>query len=198
MIRIDKNTLEHAREYAKFAHNSINQKRKYSGEPYWKHPVRVAKIVSFFTNDYSILAASLLHDTVEDVPHITIEEIKANFGPRITILVNALTNKFTKENYPNLNRAQRHAREVKRLSKISNGAKLIKLADLFDNTLDIVKNDPEFAKVYLKEKEDLISHLKVGGRGYILWWIVKIQLRINKIRLKIKKIKNEKNLRKNL
>jgi hypothetical protein len=41
-------------------------------------------------------------------------------------------------------------------------AKTIKLADLIDNSLDIQKHDPNFAKVYMQEKKALLEVLREG------------------------------------
>ena len=43
-----------------------NQVRKYTGDPYITHPVAVAKIVATVTDDEAMIAAALLHDTLED------------------------------------------------------------------------------------------------------------------------------------
>ena len=60
------------------------------------------------------------------------------------------------------NRASRKAFERERLSGVGTPAKTIKLADLIDNSASITEYDPSFAKVYMKEKKDL---LEVLGRG---------------------------------
>jgi hypothetical protein len=53
------------------------------------------------------------------------------------------------------------------MANASPSAKTIKIADLIDNTLSIVIYDPEFAKVYLPEKMDLLQVLKEGDSD--LW-----------------------------
>lgn len=62
------------------------QRRKMSGVPFILHPIEVAAIVGTMTDDKEILAASVLHDTVEDTD-TTLEEIKEVFGKRIYLLV---------------------------------------------------------------------------------------------------------------
>lgn len=157
---MDKLTL--AFEFAKAAHRSINQKRKYSGEDYIIHPIRVVNLLeSVGESDQEVLQAAYLHDVLEDVapvnPVYRAERIKEEFGPRVLELVQELTDEYTSEKYPAINRAARKKQEAVRLSNISVGAMKIKLADLIDNTSDITKNDPGFARVYLEEKRRIIE-----------------------------------------
>lgn len=62
------------------------QRRKLSDLPYILHPMEVASIVSTMTDSQEMLAAALLHDTVEDADS-TFEEIKEKFGKRVALLV---------------------------------------------------------------------------------------------------------------
>lgn len=62
-----------------------------SGEPYYYHPVAVAKIVASEINidDVSVVAA-LLHDTVEDT-EVTLEHIKEKFNDTVAHLIDGVT-----------------------------------------------------------------------------------------------------------
>lgn len=62
------------------------QIRKMSNSPYILHPTEVASIVATMTDDREILAAAVLHDTVEDTD-TTLEEIRENFGKRVALHV---------------------------------------------------------------------------------------------------------------
>ena len=66
-----------------------------------------------------------------------------------------VTDVFTHEAYPELNRKIRKGMEADRLATISDDAKLVKLADMIDNTSSITEHDPGFAKLYLAEKAHL-------------------------------------------
>lgn len=68
------------------AEKHSGQTRKMSSAPYIIHPLEVASIVGTMTDDREILAASVLHDTVEDTD-TTIEEINESFGKRVALLV---------------------------------------------------------------------------------------------------------------
>src|SRR3546814_15286338 len=60
--------------YAAAAHGSIDHVRKYTGEPYIHHPIEVMEIVSSVPHTEDMLAAALLHDTIEDTT-VTQEDI---------------------------------------------------------------------------------------------------------------------------
>lgn len=62
-----------------------------SGEPYYLHPLEVAKIVATeFNIDDESVAAALLHDTVEDT-HITVQDIENLFGSTVSHLIDGVT-----------------------------------------------------------------------------------------------------------
>ncbi len=68
------------------AEKHAGQRRRSTTLPYIFHPIEVATIVSTMTDDQNVLAAAVLHDTVEDTD-TTLEEIEANFGKRVALLV---------------------------------------------------------------------------------------------------------------
>jgi len=135
------------------------QTRKYTGEPYVNHPVEVMQLVSTVTDDPEILAAAVLHDVVEDTP-ATIMNIRIGFSPRVAELVDDLTDVSRPEDG---NRATRKELDRQHTAKASPDAKTIKLADLISNSRSIMKDDPNFAKVYMKEKAALLEVLTEGN-----------------------------------
>lgn len=150
---------EEALEFARRAHGE--QMRKYTEQPYIEHPKRVAETVRTVPHTTEMICAAYLHDVVEDTP-VEIDEIEDRFGKEVARLVDELTDEYMKVNYPHLNRRARKDREVERQAKISKEAKTIKLADVIDNTPDIVRNDPNFGRKYLYEMEKL-TRVLVGG-----------------------------------
>jgi hypothetical protein len=46
---------------------------------------------------------------------------------------------------------------------VSGAAQTIKYADIIDNATDIMKHDPQFARVYCREKEDLLVVMTRGN-----------------------------------
>lgn len=155
--------VERAYVFAKGAHEAVGQLRKYSNDPYIVHPVEVAGIVQTVRHTDEMLAAAMLHDTVEDAG-ITIDEIHRVFGNEVACLAEMLTDvsKATDGN-----RAVRKAIDRDHTAQASRAAKTIKLADLISNSQSIVAHDPKFARVYLREKEALLDVLKDGDAA--LW-----------------------------
>jgi (p)ppGpp synthase/HD superfamily hydrolase len=148
--------LEKAAAFAAMKH--AGQTRKYTGEPYIVHPTAVAEMVKLAGGDEAAIAAAFLHDTLEDTD-TSFSELAAEFGTEIANLVNELTDHFTPTFFPKLNRAARKMLETERLATISKKAKMVKLADIADNTASIVAHDPAFAKVYLVEKAAMLKVL---------------------------------------
>lgn len=163
------NIVEKAKEWAHAAHDSIGQKRKYSGDNYWVHTDRVADALKEAGESEEVQAAGHLHDDLEDVADKNVKFNEAamliDFGTKITELVKEVTNVYTKENYPNLNRAERKRLEHKRLSTISKEAKSIKLADIIDNVTGVIDNDIGFGKVFVFEKSQLLVYLRDGNES---------------------------------
>jgi (p)ppGpp synthase/HD superfamily hydrolase len=153
-----KDIIFRASEFAKRAHGSIDQRRKFTNEPYIIHPEAVAKLVSSVTNDANVISASWLHDVVEDTP-VTIENIYNEFGEVIGSLVASLTD-ISKAS--DGNRAKRKSIDRLHISLASPGAKTIKLADIIDNLSGLSAFKPAFAKVFHTECAQLHEVLKAG------------------------------------
>lgn len=160
--------LSKVTDFATKAHGE--QKRKYSGEPYIYHPIAVMQICLQVTDDFYVLAAALLHDVLEDTA-TTKEEISAFLtdliGPEIAertlVIVEELTDEYTKASYPHFNRKQRKTLERIRHMRMSNDAKTVKYADIIHNWKDISVNDPDFARVYRHECYDLLKLIPGGS-----------------------------------
>jgi (p)ppGpp synthase/HD superfamily hydrolase len=163
------NIADTLKEIAHHWHVTVtNQIRKYSGEPYTVHTNAVRGIFAeYFPDDLIGQAIAEGHDLFEDTPLTPIEltEILIRKGfsaDEVDAVVSGvvhLTDKFTREAYPALNRAKRKAAEVARLATIPVREKNVKLSDLINNTESIVANDADFAKVYLKEKAEVLKVL---------------------------------------
>jgi (p)ppGpp synthase/HD superfamily hydrolase len=149
------NIVERAKKFATEAHCAIGQTRKYTGEPYIKHPEAVVALLrEHGIAEPTTLAAAWLHDVVEDTP-ITIEEIMQLFGPTITSIVMDLTDPSDLKG----NRRTRKAAICERWKGASAAAQTVKCADMIDNTKSIVERDPNFAVTYMREKEALLPIL---------------------------------------
>ena len=124
---------------AHFAAQKHKDQRRKDKEvsPYINHPISVAKIISEIGNieDPEVLAAALLHDTIEDT-ETTVDELIDNFGERVCSLVQEVTDD---KNLPKMERKQR---QIEHAKEISEGAALIKLGDKISNVMDITNTPP--------------------------------------------------------
>ena len=155
-------------EFVKTQHGT--QVRKYTGEPYYNHCVDVANLVQpFDTEGKFLVEIALCHDLYEDtdcdehtlavmLPYFGYTDEEAWF---ISSSVVHLTDVYTKD-FVVLNRKARKEMEALRLSKIEPYLQTVKYADVISNTSSIVEHDVNFAKVYLEEKEYLLSIMNKG------------------------------------
>jgi len=88
--KADLDTVVRAYEFASRVHTGQTRK---SGDPYISHPVEVAGILAEFKIDVSVVAASLMHDVLEDAGNPAEEEarIQREFGEEILVLVQGVT-----------------------------------------------------------------------------------------------------------
>ena len=162
-----KEILDYIEHYADRCHG--DQVRKYTGERYIGHPVRVMRTVQELNPNLPVLAAALLHDVLEDTAVSPAEMEKTLLkvmDPRqaesTMKLVIELTDVFVKKSYPRLNRRMRKEKEALRLSAVSREAQTIKYADIIDNVTDIVSQDADFAKVFVQEAKQLLTAMTSG------------------------------------
>jgi hypothetical protein len=80
-------------------------------------------------------------------------------------LVIELTDVYTKENFPRLNRKKRREKEAARLAACSANAQMIKYADIMDNCRAISGQDSDFAPVFLRECKMLLERMDKGHPG---------------------------------
>lgn len=147
-----------ARVFATAAHAAVSQLRKYTFEPYIVHPTEVAAMVMNHGGTDAMVAAAWLHDVVEDTG-VTLELIRSEFGSEVADLVGWLTDVSRPDHG---NRAARKAVDRAHTAAAPAEAQSIKLCDLISNTRSIVAHDPEFARVYLAEKRELLAVMTKG------------------------------------
>jgi (p)ppGpp synthase/HD superfamily hydrolase len=139
--------------FATQAHALVEQKRKYTGEDYIVHPIRVAKIVEQFGGSDDQIAAAFLHDVVEDTD-VDILDVRMEFGNDIGEIVDGLTDVSQPSDG---NRKLRKAMDRAHSADASAEAQFVKCADIIDNSADISANDPNFSKVYKQEMLELLT-----------------------------------------
>lgn len=137
----DKQLVRRSFEMAAEAHKTMRRK---SGEPYILHPIAVARIcVEEIGMGVRSTICALLHDTVEDTD-ITLQDIRMEFGPEITKIVDGLT-KIS--NVMDANTTQQAENFKKILLTLTDDPRviLIKLADRLHNmrTMDFMKREKQ-------------------------------------------------------
>jgi guanosine-3',5'-bis(diphosphate) 3'-pyrophosphohydrolase len=120
------------------AHKHKDQRRKDAGaSPYINHPLTLATVLreEGGVDDVAVIAAALLHDTIEDTDTSYVE-LRGLFGDEIAEMVIEVTD--TKW----LKKMSRKRLQVSKAARASHGAKLVKLADKISNLRDIVASPP--------------------------------------------------------
>ncbi|HEY5984505.1 MAG TPA: bifunctional (p)ppGpp synthetase/guanosine-3',5'-bis(diphosphate) 3'-pyrophosphohydrolase [Anaerolineales bacterium] len=109
----DRELIQRAFSLAEKAHRG---QTRISGEPYINHCLAVAQILAELRVPPEVVAAALLHDTVEDTP-VTLARIQQDFGDSVAALVDGVT-KLT--NLPRVSRDDQHAEPA---AKVAGGSK---------------------------------------------------------------------------
>lgn len=107
---VDRELILRAYRIADKAHEG---QKRLSGEPYIEHCISVATILAEMCVPPSVVAAGLLHDTVEDT-ELKLEDIQRDFGTEIALLVDGVT-KLTQ--LPRVSRGDQHFSELQDESK---------------------------------------------------------------------------------
>ncbi len=145
---------------AKFAINAHRGgERKGKGFPYILHPMEAAVIVSALTTDPELLAAAILHDTVEDTD-VTIEQIRQEFGDRVASLVHHETSPLPHA-APWRDRKQAQADQI---ASAPRDSKIVALGDKLSNLRAIVAD-------YRQIGDALWQRFRApNGKEDILWY----------------------------
>jgi len=115
-----------------------DQRRKdIQATPYINHPIELAEllITDGQVADIQVIAAAILHDTVEDTV-TTLEELEQQFGTAIAAIVGEVTDN------KQLPKAERKRLQIERAGRCSDAAKLVKLADKICNLRDMLATPP--------------------------------------------------------
>ena len=122
--------------FATEAHKGTERRGK--AYPYIIHPMEAASIVATITNDQEMLAAAVLHDTVEDT-EVTIEQIREKFGERVAELVRHETAPMDES----LTWRERKAIQIRQLADAPYDSKVVALGDKLSNMRAIARDYAE-------------------------------------------------------
>jgi len=144
-------TVLRAAAFAAEKHRN-GRRKDVEASPYINHPIQVAHIlVQENIDDPEVLAAALLHDTIEDT-NTTLEELEIVFGYEVANIVAECTDDKA------LHKLDRKQAQIDHAATISPKAKLVKLADKIDNVSDINRAPP--AGWSLERKREYIDWAK--------------------------------------
>lgn len=135
------------------------QLRKDGRTPYVAHVYRVTLIVRdlFGCDDEAALAAALLHDIIEDTAS-DYDDIAEAFGTNVADLVAALTKNMA------LPEDVREREYDDRLARADWRARLIKLADVYDNLMDQERRTGEAPETLARPINKAERALKLAAR----------------------------------
>jgi len=156
------NLINKARKVAKKQHGD---KRRKCGDKklYYTHPFAVADRLQDFKryrNNDNVIAAAYLHDTLEDTP-MDYQGLKDQFNEKIADLVRELTSDSAHYNFKEGDSGYLAKAKylTNKINKMSEEARVIKLADREDNVSSLSKCSPSFANRYAKETQYILTHL---------------------------------------
>lgn len=135
--------------------------RKDGKTPYASHPFRVALTVRdlFGCADRAAIVAAILHDTVEDTG-TDYDEIEESFGAEVAGLVAALSKDMR------LPEEQRERAYDEALAAADWRARLIKVADVFDNLSDVSEGDRKAQRKLAARAERAIALARPDCKSY--------------------------------
>lgn len=127
--------------------------RKFSKVKYITHPQSVAYIIAYHGGSNNEIAAAWLHDTIEDTD-ATLEMIRDEFNEDVAYMVDGMTK-------PEIdgNRATRKLAMHEKLGSFDGRVHTLKAADRLHNLGTMIKYDPDFAKLYVRESIDMATYI---------------------------------------
>lgn len=128
--RINTGMVDKAIEFAVEKHSGAI--RKGTRIPYITHPMEAAAIVAGITDDQELIAAAVLHDTLEDTG-VTREELEKLFGSRVADLVAAESENKREDLPPEMTWKIRKEESIEELMREIHEARLLALADKLSN-----------------------------------------------------------------
>jgi guanosine-3',5'-bis(diphosphate) 3'-pyrophosphohydrolase len=153
--------LARAVEFARLHHG--DQRRK-TGVPYLEHLLEALEVLVEGAGIASpdVLVAAVLHDVVEDTP-VTLDEVSAEFGPRVAELVGWVT-------IPALGPGETKSAYLRRLRDAPPDAVLVKLADRASNVQTLRNLPLDQQRSYYEQTVSYIVPLAASQPWFAAWY----------------------------
>lgn len=129
--------LDRAIVFAVKAHH--NTERRGKGFPYIVHPMEALEIVATITSNQELLAAAVLHDTLEDTD-VTLDQLRREFGDRVSALVQAESDELVEDVREEDSWHERKQAAMDRLAAASHDAKIVAMGDKLSNMRAIARD----------------------------------------------------------
>jgi guanosine-3',5'-bis(diphosphate) 3'-pyrophosphohydrolase len=135
MNRMGTRLLVDALAFAAYKHR-LQRRKDPEASPYINHPIALAHVLAGAgVTNAKILAAAVLHDTIEDT-ETTYEELCERFGKAVAGVVREVSDDKT------LAKTERKRLQIEHAKELSRRARLVKLADKVCNVRDVASNPP--------------------------------------------------------
>jgi (p)ppGpp synthase/HD superfamily hydrolase len=141
-----------------------HRRKDIHASPYINHPIYVAQILSEVgIENPDILAAAILHDTVEDT-ETSLGELALEFGERTARIVAEVTDNKS------LPKEKRKCLQIEHAPELSDEAALVKVADKISNVKDVISNPPdgwdeERRKQYVEWASSVVGKCQVKNQA---------------------------------
>lgn len=165
--------IQKAIKFATKTHNHYQQQtRKGKVIPYISHPLTVGIILTLAGATEDVIAAGILHDTIEDSieeKKVTMEMLTKRFGKNVSDLVLSVT-----EQDKELSWEERKKEALSHIKHFSHESLMLKGADILSNTSELVddyaREGEAFFSRFNAPKEKIIEHYLKAITAIIDCW----------------------------
>ncbi len=182
-----------------FALEAHGDQWRRSGDPYISHPTNVARILAeeLDIHNGEILAAALLHDTIEDVDYVNPILLRDKFGPNVETIVEGCT-KVTHFSGDKQNLKKMVHRKIFSGAAAKPEVVLVKLADRLHNLRTLASMPKHKRQRVADETLDIYAPLAtilglfdIKREMYNLALAYKFPRQGNRLQIQINKLKND-------
>lgn len=137
--------------------------------PYVEHLMGVALLLDRAGFDETVVIAGLLHDAVEDVEGITLEQVEADFGPEVARIVGDCTER---KNDPTGKRrpwVERKSEHLDHLEKAPIASRAVALADKLHNLTSVLadlEDGREVWSIFNAPREQIVWYYRAALTRY--------------------------------